>query len=172
MNCNIIHIYNKNNVFVSWFNAILILNIMEYKPLHKAGFINIKDDQLSSTFIEPFENNTRREYLLERFYALTDKFKETGINAEIWIDGSFATFKPEPGDIDIVFIIDSEQIRTLSNDKKRILVELNNRMISKIRYKCDVFIIPQQDENAKSYWRGWFGFSRNEEPKGIIRLYI
>jgi len=28
------------------------------------------------------------------------------------------------------------------------------------------------DIEHRSYWRGWFGFSRNEEPKGIIRLNI
>jgi len=23
-----------------------------------------------------------------------------------------------------------------------------------------------------SYWRGWFGFDKNDKPKGIPRLYI
>ena len=145
---------------------------MEYAPIHNAGFLDISIDQLEEIFLTPFENRRRREYLLSRFGALLERFKETGINAEIWIDGSFSTLKPEPGDIDVIFWVDGNQVNLLPIDKQKIILELNNRQYSNIRYNCDVFVIPNQDFNNRSYWRGWFGFSRDEEPKGIIRLYI
>ena len=145
---------------------------MDYQPIHSAGFLDISNDQLDNIFLAPFDNKGRRKYLLERFSALVDRFKETGLSAEVWIDGSFATLKPEPGDIDIIFFVDANNVNTLPEEKKKIIMELNNRTHSNIRYNCDVFIIPSQDFNNRSYWRGWFGFSRNEEPKGIIRLYI
>lgn len=145
---------------------------MEYTPIHNAGFLDITNEQLKETFLEPFDNKKRREYLLSRFNALVDRFKETGLSAEVWIDGSFSTLKPEPGDIDVIFFVDGNQVNLLATDKQKIILELNNRQYSNIRYNCDVFIIPNQDFNNRSYWRGWFGFSRNEEPKGIIRLYI
>lgn len=145
---------------------------MEYQPLHNAGFLDITDAELDSTFVKPFVDKTRREYLLNRFGALTDKFKETGLSAEVWIDGSFSTLKPNPGDIDVIFFVDEVQLNALAADKQRIIYELNNRTYSNIRYNCDVFIVPNQNFNLRSYWRGWFGFSRDEEPKGIIRLHI
>jgi len=145
---------------------------MDYQPLHIAGFLDITNDQLERTFLDPFDNKDRREYLLTRFSALIDRFKETGLTAEIWIDGSFATLKPDPGDIDVIFFVDASIVNLLPADKQKIIMDLNNRQYSNIRYNCDVFIIPSQDTNNRSYWRGWFGFSRNEEPKGIIRLYI
>ncbi len=145
---------------------------MEYAPLHNAGFVDISNDQLEETFLSPFDNKARREYLLSRFGALLDRFKETELNAELWIDGSFATLKPEPGDIDLIFFVDAIQVTSLLPDKQNIITELSNRTISKIRYSCDVFIVSAQNFNARSYWRGWFGFSRDEKPKGIIRLYI
>ncbi|RCW23131.1 DUF6932 family protein [Marinilabilia salmonicolor] len=145
---------------------------MDYEPIHSAGFLDITKEQLVTTFVEPFDVKKRREYLLERFDALVDRFKETGLNAELWIDGSFATLKPEPGDIDLIFFVDANDVNSLQADKQRIIMELNNRTYSNIRYNCDVFIVLNQDLNKRSYWRGWFGFSRNEEPKGIIRLYI
>jgi hypothetical protein len=123
-------------------------------------------------FIEPFVIKDRREYLINRFKVLIERFKETGLNAEVWIDGSFATTKPEPNDIDVIFFIDGNKANMLSSDKKNILIELNNRTYSQIRYKCDVFIVPNDDQNLRSYWRGWFGFSRNEVPKGIVRIFI
>ncbi|WP_291125268.1 DUF6932 family protein [Flavobacterium sp. UBA6031] len=145
---------------------------MEYQPLHNAGFLDITDAELNRIFLEPFADKTRREYLLNRFSALTDKFKETGLSAEVWIDGSFSTHKQDPGDIDVIFFVDENQLNILSADKQRIIIELNNRTHSNIRYNCDVFIVPNQNFNLRSYWRGWFGFSRDEEPKGIIRLHI
>jgi hypothetical protein len=145
---------------------------MEYTPLHQAGFLDIPLSQLDNTFISPFVERSRREYLLMRFRSLIEKFMETGLKAEVWIDGSFATQKPDPNDIDIIFFIDGLEANKLSPDLQGILNELNNRTISQIRYNCDVFIIPNHDPNIRSYWRGWFGFSRNEEPKGIVRLYI
>lgn len=145
---------------------------MEYAPLHEAGFKDIPYIELNNHFVEPFENKSRREYLMNRFGALIDKFKEIGISAEIWIDGSFTTEKPEPGDIDIVIFVDEREVNNLSQDKQKILSDLNNRAISKIRYQCDVFMFPKQDGNLRSYWRGWFGFYREEQPKGIFRLFI
>jgi hypothetical protein len=145
---------------------------MEYSPLYQAGFQDIPLTQLEATFLTPFEEKARRELLLIRFQALLDKFNETGLKAEIWIDGSFATQKPDPNDIDIIFFVDAIEANKLSPDLQAILEELNNRALSQIRYYCDVFILPNNNPDNRSYWRGWFGFSRDEQPKGIIRLFI
>lgn len=145
---------------------------MEFEPLHNAGFKDVDSTDLRDVFVAPFDNPERREYLLNRFEALIDRFKETGISSEVWIDGSFSTQKPEPGDIDMIFFIDANEANALDNEKKKILGELNNRKLSQIRYQCDVFIVPNQDVNMRSYWRGWFGFNREEQPKGIFRLNI
>jgi hypothetical protein len=145
---------------------------MDFAPLHSAGFKDIDSDQFENIFLEPFDNRSRREYLLSRFAVLLERFKSTGLSAEVWIDGSFSTLKPEPGDIDVIFFVDPNDVNQLAPDKQQILIELNNRDHSKIRYNCDVFILPNNNQNNRSYWRGWFGFSREEEPKGIFRLFI
>lgn len=145
---------------------------MDYEPLYPAGFVDIRDTELEATFLEPFWDKSRRKYLLGRFSALIERFKETGLNAEVWIDGSFSTKKPDPGDVDTIFFVDDTEVNMLPVDKQEILVEINDRKSSQIRYSCDVFIVPNKDVDNRSYWRGWFGFSRNEKPKGIIRMYI
>lgn len=153
-------------------NTLGIIKKMEYEPLHSAGFKDINSSELRDVFVVPFDEPARREYLVNRFEALIERFKQTGISSEVWIDGSFSTKKPEPGDIDMIFFIDADEANALDADKKNILGELNNRKLSQIRYKCDVFIVPNQDHNMRSYWRGWFGFNREEQPKGIFRLNI
>lgn len=144
----------------------------EYPPLYPAGFKDIDISDFEKVFIEPFDEKDRREYLTERFHCLIEKFKEIGLSAELWIDGSFSTEKPEPDDIDMIFFIDNNDLKTLPLDKQGLLMEISSRGVSRTRYNCDVFILPVPNHEMRSYWRGWFGFTREEEPKGIIRLYI
>lgn len=143
---------------------------MEFQPLFPAGFFDITLEQLDEFFVLPFENNTRRQYLTERFKIFIEKFLEIGIPSEIWIDGSYSTHKPEPGDIDIVFFYNPVDANILNLEKKALIKELFDRNLSKIRYGCEVFFIPSDNHNLRSYWRGWFGFCREEKPKGIARI--
>ncbi len=143
---------------------------MEFKPIYPAGFHDILLDDIDNIFVIPFENNERRKFLTNRFKDFLDKFVELGISAEIWIDGSYSTHKPEPDDIDIVFFCNPNQLNNLTPDKQNLISELFNRDISKIRYHCDVYFELAAEPNRRSYWQGWFGFSRDEKAKGIPRI--
>ena len=145
---------------------------MEYNPLRPAGIIDVSRQELVSVFVEPFEHKERRGYLVGRFEALIERFEETGVSAEVWIDGSFATIKPEPADVDMVMFYDENQVKLLENDKQVILRELGNSQYTKIRYNCDLYFAPNNRTDVRSYWRGWFGFTREEQPKGIFRMFV
>ena len=125
---------------------------------------------MNEIFVQPFNNKERRQYLTDRFRAFLEKFIELGLSAEIWIDGSYSTLEPEPKDIDIVIFYDPIQLNSLKDDKRLLVSELFDNNVSKIRYNCDLYIAPITDANLRSYWRGWYGYSRNEKPKGILRL--
>jgi hypothetical protein len=144
---------------------------MEYKPLYAAGFHDISIDDLDNIFVIPFEENERRKYLTNRFRDYIEKFSELNLKVEIWLDGSYSTMKPEPGDMDILIVFDAEEVNKLPLEKQPLLQELFDRELSKIRYSIDVLLLPSNNEDNRSYWRGWFGFSRTEQPKGIPRLY-
>ena len=62
---------------------------MEFDPIYPAGFHDISFDNLDEIFVTPFENEERRKYLTDRFRAYIEKFSELGLNAEIWLDGSW-----------------------------------------------------------------------------------
>lgn len=63
-------------------------------------------------------------------------------------------------------------VNGLSVDKKLILDELFiDQKTTKLRYECDAYFI-LDNINDKSYWRGLFGFDRNEKPKGIARIMV
>lgn len=144
---------------------------MEYEPLYPAGFHEIVFEDLDAIFVSPFIENERRKYLTDRFRSFIEKFSELELKVEIWLDGSYSTRKPEPGDIDILIVFDSEEVEKLPIHKRPLLEELFDRNLSKIRYSLDVLLLPSNNEDYRSYWRGWFGFSRTEQPKGIPRIY-
>jgi len=143
---------------------------MDFPPLFNAGFHEISLDDFEEIFVTSFQNKNRRRYLMNRFFAFIESFEEIGINAEIWIDGSFSTQKEEPNDIDILFIVDEMEVNQLAPESQNSLTNLFDRNESKIRYCCDLFLITSNNFDIRSYWRGWFGFSRNEAPKGIPRI--
>lgn len=145
---------------------------MDYPALLEAGMHNMTVSELRSVFVDPFENFERREKLLSRFEAFISRLKEVTIDMEVWIDGSFATKKEHPGDIDLVVVCKEVEVNQLSIEKQLILKELfEDQIATKLRYECDAYFVID-DMHDKSYWRGLFGFDRNENPKGIARIRV
>lgn len=145
---------------------------MEYPALLGAGMHNMTFSDLENVFVTPFSQNERRKALLSRLQAFTERLQEVPINMEVWIDGSFATIKESPGDIDLVVVCDEADVNNLQPEKRLILEELfSNQKYTKLRYECDAYFI-LDNFHDKSYWRGLFGFDRNEQPKGIARLKV
>ncbi|MEH6652009.1 MAG: hypothetical protein V7707_18460 [Motiliproteus sp.] len=145
---------------------------MEYPALLEAGMHNMTLSDLKSVFVEPFENVERREKLLNRFEEFIARLKDVPINMEVWIDGSFATKKEHPRDIDLVVVRAQDEVNKLPIEKQLILKELfQDQKTTKLRYECDAYFVID-NMNDKSYWRGLFGFDRNEKPKGIARIKV
>lgn len=146
---------------------------MEFDPLFEPGIVDITHENFYHSFVKPFDNPNQREYLLERFEIFLNQLRELEVSMEIWINGSFATKKPEPADIDLAIFLNPDEVNGLPEDKKNTLNDMvNSHEEIKLRYHCDTHFLLSSDDNMRSYWRGWFGFSRNENPKGIPRLII
>ena len=56
-------------------------------------------------------------------------------------------------------------------DQHDFLQLLNTRAFSRL-YGCDVYYAFNDGHNDLSYWRGWFGFDRKENVKGIVKLIM
>jgi len=145
---------------------------MEFKPLLEAGIHDITKNDLLNHFVTPFTKQDKRLKLIERFNYLFEKVEGIGISFEVWINGSFVTDKEEPNDIDVAFFFDPKVANELPADKKLIFQEVANNSFSKYRYNCDVYFLPNDRADLRSYWRGWFGFTRTEKAKGFARILI
>lgn len=146
----------------------------EYKPLFEEGFQQIALWQLDTVFLEPFEDNEQRKYLIDRLIVYIEEFQFLGLEAEIWIDGSFSTLKPEPQDIDVVFLLDQKAIANLDAKKEQLFSDLfMKREEIKARYSLDVYFIDKDDENEKQKWITTYGFdSRKINSKGIYKIQL
>ena len=73
--------------------------------------------ELEKAFVKDIPTTKRRE-LFDKYVSYSIALKEICNNADLkqWIDGSFVTKKPHPGDIDLVTFIDFSTIDAL-NDK-------------------------------------------------------
>lgn len=146
----------------------------EYQPLFENGFQEIGLWQLDKIFLEPFNNKEQRKQLIDRFRAYIHDFQFLGLEAEVWIDGSFTTHKPEPQDLDVLFLLNANDVNALGEKKATVFEELLvKREHIKARYSLDVYFIDINDEEEKNKWILTYGFdSSNLNSKGIYKIKI
>ena len=97
----------------------------------------------------------------------------TKVKCEVWIDGSFATDKLEPNDVDLVVVWDRSWQTKLHVEDLEKFDHLLDRARAIKRYQCDVYSAETIDIGMMAYWRGLFGFVRDgRTPKGIGVILI
>jgi hypothetical protein len=96
------------------------------------------------------------QFLALRFPILSAKFSNFGSNVT-------------PGDIDAVAFYDVYKIDHLQNVEGCFLRDIE---FIKSNYLTDIRYARNDDEYKRSYWRGWYGFSRDEQPKGFVCLKL
>jgi hypothetical protein len=147
-----------------------MINKPEFQPLLPGGFHDFTLEGLQTLCVTNFQNNNKRKLLFENFLKFLEHLKLIDSKFEIWVDGSFTTEKIEPEDIDILIVYDEQHLKTLPQQQVSLIQSLFNRNLSKIRFNLDVLICEKNNMDQRSYWRGWFGFTRNEVLKGIAKF--
>ncbi len=147
---------------------------IDKKPLLEHGFKEISLYQLDKFFLDPFQNKERRLLLITKLKQFLDLFQSLGIKAEVWIDGSFVTWKDDPDDIDLAFLLNETEVNTISPEKQMLFRQL---MIEtkkvKIRYLLDVHYFDNKNVEQRKYYQNLFGLERdNLNQKGIFKLLI
>jgi hypothetical protein len=142
-----------------------------HTPLFRFGEHRINEDRLEEIFVAPFEGSSSRSHLTASLRALIGFVRQIGITCDVWIDGSYATRKHEPSDVDVAIFINPGQIERLSDSGYSQLQLLLDRGLMLERYACDVFVERANDEKRKQYFRELFG-KHGRDAKGIPFLRI
>lgn len=124
-----------------------------------------------SEFEEVFCNNDHRKSLLVHFYSVLNELRViVDSPLTLWIDGSFATKKIDPRDIDVVAFIPFE------------IFKLKENQLSNLKRKTefvDLYYIkkfPEEHANHQLtwfdqlYWLHFFSSNRKNKKKGFLEL--
>lgn len=131
-------------------------------------------DAIEALCVKSFPTSQRRPKIMARFRLFVRALESVGTSMMLWIGGSFTSGKPEPGDIDLVILLNPSL--PVSPAGRAVLGPLvgDDAAIrdTKLRYNVDVRLIPLGHHELETYWKGLLGFDRHDQPKGIIRLRI
>lgn len=141
----------------------------DHKPLLPAGFHPRDWDQLNALCVEKFPAESSRPGLVAKLGAFVAELRGMGVVGDLWIDGSFATEKPNPSDVDLVWVIDPACNAAINANAARLEQLFGPTKGAKALYGCDAYAVPRYKAHDLAYWRGLFGFGHDEvTPKGII----
>lgn len=129
-------------------------------------------DALDGVLLAPFDS-LRRASIMTGLRAFMNELSAFQIPCEVWLDGSFTTQKPDPDDADVVVALDRRHTEYLTLEKKQALRALFDRAEAKMRFMCDVYYFPADEDHDRAYWLGQFGFGHDRATaKGIIRVRL
>lgn len=138
-------------------------------------------DEFKEIFVNSFDEDSSRTLLFENYLNYIKDFQEEVTTDFIqWINGSFATNKKNPKDIDFVTLINYEDYAT-----NRLIIDDKYRLNkAKALYKVDAYTIEVFPEEHKKYltsksdllyWNSWFSKTKRNRrkksfPKGFIEI--
>lgn len=149
----------------------------EYPPLLESGLHEQTLGELWELCVERFTERSTRFLLMRRLQQVVHALEDEHIPAEIWVDGSFLTQKPEPNDVDIVVFFPAEILDSGPRSQRDILKWIGSNLKEELlvdSYVSEVFPISnsrfRQTEWNLRYWKNQFGRDRRQRPKGIVVL--
>lgn len=145
---------------------------MEHEPLLLPGLHDVTEAELDNHFLSSFSTSATRPKLISGLRDFISALRRVGVPCELWIDGSFSTHKVDPNDVDLVVFASKQDVDKLDPAKRQFFAGLFDRINSRRKFGCDVLFSVAEDINSRSYWRGWYGFDRQERPKGIAKLTV
>lgn len=145
----------------------------EWPALLPAGIHAMDVEGIERRCVAGFLESNSRPHIMSGLKRFIQFMQGIGIKGELWLDGSFVTEKPEPSDVDLVFVPDPPTLQAAWKTNAQILEALFSRGEAKSLFLCDAYFCPPENADRLAYWRGWFGFFRDGvTPKGIAKLTL
>ena len=135
------------------------------------GIVHVTRDMLIALAVKPFENKNRREELAAKLFCWMNEISVFGFAVTVWVDGSFATTKEAPADIDICVLLTDKDLRSLDNGQYARVTQLLDRSYAKTRYDLDLYVVDAKDVLEQGSWQELFGKGHDRiTVKGIFAL--
>ena len=147
-----------------------------FPPIFPRGLTQIAIGDLARVFGDPAFDTPLRRRLTTDLRLFIAELRNLGARGELWIDGSYATKKPEPADIDLALSLPITVASAMSDaqlERLAYLSDIDNRPYVRAKWHVDFYVFEASDVANRSYFLELF--SRNPDQfnqKGIpfIRL--
>jgi hypothetical protein len=147
----------------------------------EAGLHPFDTVELEAHFVTGFPHSSTRARILSGYKQYSVDIAGIVGPCDQYIDGSFVTSKNDPGDVDLVILVDAAVVDALPHDQKLKLKALVSGPATKAKYMCDAYFCPvypdghplsSHSRQQRKYWLGEFGYDRNDVPKGIVHIKV
>lgn len=118
-----------------------------------------------------FQSTDRRPMLFDKLKTFIEAAREVGFVRFVIVDGSFVTSKPDPGDIDLIVVIDPAILN--KSDYRPIEYNILSSRRIKRMYSFDVYVVPF-GHAAYDEYLGLFEKVKDDlsARKGVVRVTI
>ena len=147
-----------------------------YPPIFPPGLHEMTMDKLEATFVAPGFDTPLRRRLTTQFRLFVSVLANLGVRGEIWINGSYATKKPDPRDVDVALSMSPVALTALTDEHRRRLGYYGaeeGRPYVRNQWQVDFYIFNSSNPQRCEYFRVLFSNNPDQaNPKGIpfIRL--
>ena len=147
---------------------------MPIPPLDDEGFLpeGIHDASLEEVGqrFGQFQQSERRVRLQAALRAFAEAATRSGLVAALIVDGSFATGKAEPGDVDLIVVLRTPV--DFSEDLRPDQYNVVSAKRVKARHGFDVFVTWQSSASFQPLVEGFSRVRDSESRKGMVRVVL
>lgn len=152
----------------------------EFPPLLQLGFHPMSIADIRKLCVSPFPRSATRREIMSGLETVIGRLQTSKLSLQVWVNGSFLTQKLDPDDSDIAVKFFGPEVDSATQEQ----IDVLNWAASpspKLDYKCHCFPFPEFPEGhdlydvgqwRRAYWLRQFGFSRQDEPKGLAVINL
>ena len=155
-------------------NLEIRLEFDQHGNLSPAQALVANLENIEAVLVNPFSTSSTRHRLWKNYLIYLSEVRDTiGTGFYQWIDGSFATLKPDPGDIDLMTFLDWQTYELHER-------ELRDQRRAWGKRGLDCYYMKVYPEDHKMFylyemdlalWKFQFGYStRTNRNKGYLQI--
>ncbi|ONM43132.1 hypothetical protein BXT89_14355 [Halopseudomonas pachastrellae] len=145
----------------------------DFPMLLQPGVQKLSMADLHALAVAPFTSQ-RRQDLFQLFTNWQNAIRQAGVSGALWVDGSYLTEKPDPGDIDCVLWQPQWTRNTPMTpaDQQQIASLMDHNGVKAV-YHLDLYVERVVDFHRQAYWSGVLGFSHDRTTaKGFAEITL
>jgi hypothetical protein len=158
---------------------MLPLTPPDLPSLFPLGFHLLTMGDVEQVCVDLFPLSTSRSIIFGGLVTFVTTLEAAGVPGELWLDGSFLTEKIDPKDVDVILKVDAIIYNSGTQEQRDAIdwVIANQKQT----LRCDSYALIQYPTTDPlhteglwwySYWLKQWGFSREDDPKGIVVLSL